>query len=84
MLDLEIISVLQLSFHEGVGNHRTVIVEILTSSAIGNFKCRIVAPQAQRRTTKNTARVKGYIKYLSTQCFQHKLQEPFNNLASQA
>ena len=59
MLDLEIISVLQLSFHEGVGNHRTVIVEILTSSAIGNFKCRIVAPQAQRQTTKTLQELRG-------------------------
>jgi hypothetical protein len=63
-LDLEIKSVLQLSFHKGVHNHRTVIINILTSSAIGKFEHR--APQARRLTTKNTASVKEYIKYVST------------------
>ncbi len=67
-----------------MGDHRTVIVDILTRSVFGKYKRRVVAPQARRLTTKNTASIKGYIKYVSTQCRQHKLQERFNNLASQA
>ncbi len=82
--DLEIISVLQLFFHKGFGNHRTVIVKILTSSANKNFERRVVALKAQRLATKNTVSVKGYIKYVSTQCHQHKLQKHLDNLASRA
>jgi hypothetical protein len=33
--DLEVTSTLQLSFHEGIGDHRTVLVDISTWSAIG-------------------------------------------------
>jgi hypothetical protein len=33
--NLEITVTLQLSFHEGVGDHRSVIVDITTASAIG-------------------------------------------------
>ncbi len=82
--DLDIKSVLQLSFHKGVGDHRTVIFNISTSSAIGKFECRVVAPQARQLAPQNTASVKEYIKYVSTQCHQHKFQERLDNLTSKA
>jgi hypothetical protein len=84
MPDLEITSVLQLSFHEGVGDHRTVIGDISTSSTIGKFERQVVTPQARRLATKNTASVKGCIKYVTTQCPQHKIQERFNNVTFKA
>ena len=33
--DLEVLAVVQLSFHEGAGDHHTVLVDITTYSAIG-------------------------------------------------
>jgi hypothetical protein len=33
--DLEVVSTIQLSFHVGIGNHRSVLVDITAQSAIG-------------------------------------------------
>ncbi len=35
LLELEITLTIQLSFHEGVGDHRTVLVDVSTASGIG-------------------------------------------------
>ncbi len=42
--DLTITALMQLSFHEGVGDHRTVLVDISTESAIGKFERRVIPP----------------------------------------
>jgi hypothetical protein len=47
-LDLKVTSTLQLSFHEGVGDHRTVLVDISTWSAIGKQEFQVVHPHARR------------------------------------
>ncbi len=40
--DLEVSVLVQLSFHKGVGDHRTVLVDITTRSAIGKHEFRVV------------------------------------------
>jgi hypothetical protein len=46
--DLTIMVLMQLSFHKGVGDHRTVLVDISTESAIGKIERRVVLPKARR------------------------------------
>jgi hypothetical protein len=55
--ELEITSSMQLSFHEGVGDHRTTIADITTRSFIGKLERRVVTPQARRLSTKNNKSV---------------------------
>ncbi len=50
---LEITSTMMLSFHEGVGNHRTMLVDITTRSLLGTDGMRIVRPAARRLTCSN-------------------------------
>ncbi len=57
--DLEITLLMQLSFHEGVGNHRMVIINVTTSLAIGKLERRVVAPQARCLATRNKNSVKS-------------------------
>ncbi len=78
--ELEITSVVQLSFHEGVGDHRTTLVDVTTRLVIGEFKRRVVTPQARRLATKNRKSIKEYIKYVTQQCRLHKLQQRLDNL----
>ena len=59
--DLTIMALMQLSFHEGVGDHRTVLVDISTESAIGKFERRIVLPKARHLVTKSDNSVKAYL-----------------------
>ncbi len=47
LLELEITSMIQLSFHEGVGDHRTVLVDVSTVSAIGKQEFQVVQPHAR-------------------------------------
>jgi hypothetical protein len=42
-----ITSTMQLSFHKGVGDHRTVLVDISTKSAIGKQEFRVAHPHAK-------------------------------------
>jgi hypothetical protein len=46
--DLEFMSTLQLSFHEGVGDHRLVLVDIIAQSAIGKQEIKVVHPHRKR------------------------------------
>ena len=50
---LEITSTMLLSFHEGVGNHRTVMVDITSRSLLGTDGFRIVRPVARRLVCSN-------------------------------
>jgi hypothetical protein len=49
---------MQLSFHEGGGDHRTTLVDVTTRSVKGKFKRRVVTPQARKLATKNEKSVK--------------------------
>ena len=73
--DLEIASLILLSFHEGVGDHQMVIINVTTSSAIGKFEQRVVTPQARFLATRNKPSVKLYIKFVTKECWHHRLQQ---------
>jgi len=60
-LDLTIMVLMKLSFHKGVGDHRTVLVDISTESAIGKFERRVVPPKARCLVTKNDNSMKAYL-----------------------
>ncbi len=60
-LELEITLIMQLSFHEGVGDHKTTLVDVTTRSVIGKLEKRVVMPQARKLSTKNEKSVKEYI-----------------------
>jgi hypothetical protein len=47
---------MQHSFHEGVGDHQTILVDISTSLASGKFERRVVPPKARWLVTKNERR----------------------------
>jgi hypothetical protein len=50
--DLEIVAVAKLSFHEGVGDRRIVVVDISTRSMIGQQEYKVVRPTARRFVTR--------------------------------
>ena len=60
--DLEILSTVQLSFDESVGDHRSVIIDITTRSAIGELGFKIVQPKARRLNSGNEKRSASYRK----------------------
>ncbi len=51
--ELEITSVMQLYFYEGVGDHRTTLVDVTTRSVIGKLERRVVTPHARKLANKN-------------------------------
>jgi hypothetical protein len=59
--DLTTTTLMQLSFHERVGDHKTFLVDISTESAIGKFERRVVPPKARRLVTKNDNSLKAYL-----------------------
>jgi hypothetical protein len=59
--DLTIMVLMQLSFHKGVGDHRNVLVDISTESAIGKFERRVLQPKARSLVTKNDNSMKAYL-----------------------
>jgi hypothetical protein len=44
---------MQLSFHEGVGDHKTTIIDVTTRFIIGKFERRVVTPQSRILSTRN-------------------------------
>ncbi len=51
--NLDVTSMLQLSFHEGVGDHQSVIVDITTALAIGKQDFRVVHPSVRCLSSGN-------------------------------
>ncbi len=78
--ELEITLILQLSFHDGVGDHKTTLVDVTTRSVIGKLEQRVVTPQARKLSNKNKESVKEYIQYTTQQYRLHKLQRRLDNL----
>lgn len=70
--DIEIMSTVQLSFHESVGDHRSVVVDISTRSATGELGFKIVQPKARRLSSKNEKRSAKYRKYVKEKLELHK------------
>jgi hypothetical protein len=71
--NIKVMAIAQLSFHEGVGNHRTVLVDVPTRSAIEQQEFRVIRPLAQKLSTKNKASTKTYLKRMVTEFERHKL-----------
>ena len=63
-LDLEVTFTLQLSFHEDVEDHCTVLADITTRSAIGKQEFRVVHPHSRRLSLKNKRARSKYIQLL--------------------
>jgi hypothetical protein len=72
--DLEVSALVQLSFHEGLGDHRTVLVDITMQSAIGKHEFRVVQPEACRLNLTNTRVRSRYIAHLEGQMSTHRMQ----------
>jgi hypothetical protein len=71
--DLEVTSTLKLSFHESVGDHRTVLVDISTWSAIGKQEFQVVHSHARRLNSKNNRARLKYLCHLEAQMATHKM-----------
>jgi hypothetical protein len=73
--DLEVSSLVQLSFHKGLGDHWTVLVNITMQSAIGKHEFRVVQPKACCLNLANTRVRSRYIAHLEGQMSTHRMQE---------
>ena len=80
--ELEIMHCLHLSFHESVGNHRTMIVEISTRSLLGRHQSSIVRPVTRRLTTKQPRSVAQYNSCFLDQCHVHRIRERTTSLST--
>ncbi len=80
--DIEVTVIMQLSFHEGVGDHRTTILDISTRLEIGKHEQRVVTPQARRLMNKNGASVRAHTKPITKQSRHHKFQERFDRITT--
>jgi hypothetical protein len=81
---LDVVATLQLSFHEGVGNHRTALVEIPTSSAIGKQEFRVVHPAARRLSSGNKKAREKYLAHFERQMEIHRMSERLQECKRQA
>jgi hypothetical protein len=59
--DLTIMALTQLSFHEGVGNHRLSWLTYLLVLQLENFARRVIPHKARRLVTRNDNSVKFYL-----------------------
>ena len=80
--DIEVSSFLSLSFHEGVGDHRTMIIDFTSSSMIGHYQGHIVRPTSRRLTTKQPSSVQNYNNELLSQFTAHRIPERLHSIAT--
>ena len=73
--NLEVSAVVQLSFHEGLGDRCTVLVDITTHSAIRKHDFKVVCPEACRLNSTNTSVCSRYISYLEGQMSTYQMTE---------
>jgi hypothetical protein len=71
--ELEIDSVMVLPFHESIGDHRTMIVDITTRSGVGKQQYKIVRPEARRLCTRNKKSTTKYLASVENAFSHHKL-----------
>ncbi len=69
--NLEVTLTLQLSIHEGVGDHQSVIVDITTALAIGKQEFRVVHLNVHRLISRNERARSKYINHLENQMDTH-------------
>ena len=70
---------MQLLFHEGVGDHRTVLVDISTWSLIGKDNFKVVRPYAQRLSSTNPDHTLRYISYVKKELAKRQLHSKLCN-----
>jgi hypothetical protein len=75
---------MQLSFHEGVGDHRSVLVTITTDLAIEKQEFRVVHPNACRLSSRNKQARLKYISHLEQQMLNHQMVERLQLCEEQA
>jgi hypothetical protein len=73
--DLEVVSTLQLSFHEGVGDHCLVSVDITTKSALGKQEFNVVHPHGQCLSSQNDCARTIYLRHLERKMPTHRMVE---------
>ncbi len=78
--ELEITNCLSLSFHESVGDHHTIIVELSTRSILGQHQSTIVRPTSRRLTTKHAQSVTAYNECFRSQVSIHRIAERTESL----
>ena len=66
---------MQLLFHEDVGDHRTALVDLPTSSAIGKQEFRVVHPAALRLCSGNIRARGKYLTHLEQQMETNRIIE---------
>jgi len=71
--DIEVTATRQLSFHESVGDHRSVLIDITARSLIGTDGHKIVRPTARRLVCSNKKSVNRFIKVVEKELVRHQL-----------
>jgi hypothetical protein len=72
---LDLVSTSQLSFHEEVGDHCLVLVDIIMQSAISKQEFKVVHPHGRRLSSMNNAMRTRYLRHLETQLCTHRMIE---------
>ena len=72
--NLEIVATKQLSFHQGIGDHRTAMMDVSTCSMIGLNEYKIVRPTARKLSSKNAKSKRKYLDKVEEQLGYHRLQ----------
>ena len=62
--ELEVTSIMILPFSESIGDHRTMIINVSTRSAVGENEYKIVRPEARRLVTRNKKATTKYLTYV--------------------
>jgi hypothetical protein len=83
LLELEVLSTVQLSFHEGVGNHRSVLVDVGAKSAIGKQEFQVVHLHARRLRSTNVKACTKYLSYLEQQMQTHRMADQLSTCEKQ-
>jgi hypothetical protein len=81
--ELEITSRIQLFFHKGVGDHRIVLVDVSTVSAIGKQEFLVVQPHTRQLSSTNIWARTKYFAFLERQMQMHWMPERLHACAEQ-
>lgn len=82
--DLEVIGASYLPFDHELGDHRPVVVDVLSRSILGVPKKMIVRPKA-RRLSSRVPRIRDkYLKSVKEKFKKHKIEEKLSTLEQQA
>ena len=82
--DIESSGFLSLSFHEGVGDHRTMIIDFTSASMIGQYQGHVVRPTTRRLTTKQPSSVRNYNTSLLSLLKEHRIPARLQTIAEES